>query len=71
MPKITEFYKKISVCPNITSKFRNTAMFESSIKENNDSNKTYTYVHGLSMLKTIFVHIQGFMSSLRKIKFKF
>jgi hypothetical protein len=42
--KITEFYTEwFSVCPNITSKFRNTAVFKSFVKCNNDSNKTCRY----------------------------
>jgi restriction endonuclease S subunit len=49
---ITEFYTKwFSVCPNITSKFRTTAIFKSSVKENNGSNKTYRYIHDLSLNK--------------------
>jgi hypothetical protein len=42
--KITEFYTEwFSVCPNITSKFRNTAVFKSFVKCKNDSNKTCRY----------------------------
>jgi len=44
LQKITEFYTS-------SSKFRNTATFKSSVKENNDSNKTCRYVHDLSMYK--------------------
>jgi hypothetical protein len=46
--KITKFYTEwFSVFPNITSKFRTIAIFKNCVKQNNDSNKTYRYVHDL------------------------
>jgi hypothetical protein len=46
--KITEFYTEwYSVYPNITSKFRTIAIFKNCAKQNNDSDKTYRYVHDL------------------------
>jgi hypothetical protein len=46
--KITEFYTEwFSVYPNTTSKFRTITMFQNCVKQNNDSNKTYRYVHDL------------------------
>jgi hypothetical protein len=46
--KITEFYTELfSVYHNITSKFRNIAIFKNFVKENNDSNKASRYVHDL------------------------
>jgi hypothetical protein len=46
--KITQFYTEwFSVYHNITSKFRTIAIFKNCIKQNNDSNKTYRYVHDL------------------------
>jgi hypothetical protein len=54
--KITEFYKEwFSVFPNITSKFRTIAIFKNSDKQNNDSNKTYRYVHDLLLYQSSFV----------------
>jgi hypothetical protein len=54
--KITDFYITwFSGCPNITSKFRTITILTSSVKENNDSNKTCSYVHDLSLHKTSFV----------------
>jgi hypothetical protein len=53
--KITEFYTELfSVYHNITSKFRTIAIFKSFIKQNNDSNKTYRYVHDLLLYKSSF-----------------
>jgi hypothetical protein len=44
--KITEFYTEFfSDYPNITSKFRTIAIFKNYVKQNNDSNKTYSHVH--------------------------
>jgi hypothetical protein len=72
LPKITELYTtQFSVCPNITSEFRNTAMFKISVKENNESIKTCRYVHDISMYKTSLFQVQQFMSSLHKIKCEF
>jgi hypothetical protein len=46
--KITEFYTELfSVYHNITSKIRTIAIFKYCVKQNNDSNKTYRYVHDL------------------------
>jgi hypothetical protein len=46
--KITEFYTELfSVYPNINSKFRTIAVFKNCVKQNNDSNTTYRYVHDL------------------------
>jgi hypothetical protein len=54
--KITEFYAEwFSVYPNITSKFRTIAIFKNCVKQNNDSNKTYRYVHDLLLHQSSFV----------------
>jgi hypothetical protein len=54
--EITEFYTKwFSVCPNMTPKCRTTAIFKSSVKENNESNKTCRYAHDLSLYLSNFV----------------
>jgi hypothetical protein len=55
--KITEFYTEwFSVYPNITSKFRTIAIFNiNCVKQNNDSNKTYMYVHDLLLYQSSFV----------------
>jgi hypothetical protein len=54
--KITELYTELfSVYPNITSKFRTTTMLKSCVKQNNDSNKTYRYVHDLLLYQSSFV----------------
>jgi hypothetical protein len=46
--KITEFYTEwFSGYPNITLKFRTIAILKNCVKQNNDSNKTYRYVHDL------------------------
>jgi hypothetical protein len=46
--KITEFYTEwFSVCLKLTSKFRTIAIFKNCVKQNNDSNKTYRYVHDI------------------------
>jgi hypothetical protein len=51
--KITEFYTEMfSVYPNITSKFRTIAIFKKCVKQNNDSNKTYTYVYDLLLYQS-------------------
>jgi hypothetical protein len=53
---ITEFYTELfSIYPNITSKFRTIVIFRNCIKENNDSNKTYRYVHDLLLYQSSFV----------------
>jgi hypothetical protein len=52
--KITEFYTKLfSVYPNINSNIRTIAIFKNCIKQNNDSNKTYIYVHDVTIPKLI------------------
>jgi hypothetical protein len=54
--KITEFYTEwFSVYPNITSKIRTIAIFKNRVKQNNDSNKTYRYVHDLLPYQSSFV----------------
>jgi hypothetical protein len=54
--KITEFYTEwFSVYPNITSKFRTFVIFKNCVKQNNDSNKTYRYVHELLLYQSSFV----------------
>jgi hypothetical protein len=54
--KITELYTELfSVYHNITSKFRNIAIFKNCIKQNNDSNKTCRYVHDLLLFQSSFV----------------
>jgi hypothetical protein len=53
--KITEFCTEwFSVYPNITSTFRTIAIFKNCVKQNNDSNKTYRYVHDLLLCKRLF-----------------
>jgi hypothetical protein len=53
--KIIEFCTELfSDCPNITSKFRTTAMFKILVKQRNDSNKTRRYVHDLLLHQTSF-----------------
>jgi hypothetical protein len=55
--KIKEFYTEwFSVYHNITSKFRTIAIFNKTcVKQNNDSNKTYRYVHDLLLYQSSFV----------------
>jgi hypothetical protein len=55
--KITEFYTELfSVYHNTTSKFRTIAIFNKNcVKQNNDSNKTYRYVHDLLLYQSSFV----------------
>jgi hypothetical protein len=54
--KITEFYTEwFNVYPNITSKFRTIAIFKNCVKQKNDSNKTYRYVHDLLLYQSSFV----------------
>jgi hypothetical protein len=54
--KITEFYIELfSVYHNITSKVRTIAIFKNCVKRNNDSNKTYRYVHDLLLYHSSFV----------------
>jgi hypothetical protein len=51
--KITEFYTEwFSVYPNITSEFRTVVIFKNCVKQNNDSNKTYRYVHDLLLYQS-------------------
>jgi hypothetical protein len=43
--KIAEYYTDLfSVCSNITTKVSTIAIFKSLVKQNNDSNKIYSYV---------------------------
>jgi hypothetical protein len=69
MHKIIEFYTEwFSVYPNTTSKFRTIAIFNKNcITQNNDSNKTYRYVHDLLLFQSSFVWVQRFMSSQNKL----
>jgi hypothetical protein len=54
--KITEFYAELfSVYHNINSKFRTIAIFKNCVKQNNDSNKTYRYVHDLLLYQSSFL----------------
>jgi hypothetical protein len=54
--KIIEFYTEwFSVYPNKTWKFRTIAIFKNCVKQNDDSNKTYTYVHDLLLYHSSFV----------------
>jgi hypothetical protein len=54
--KITEFYTDwFSVYLYITSKFRTIAIFKNCVKQNNDLNKTYRYVHDLLIYQSSFV----------------
>jgi hypothetical protein len=54
--KITEFYIELfSVYHNITLKFRTIAIFKNCVKQSNDSNKTYRYVHDLLPYQSSFV----------------
>jgi hypothetical protein len=54
--KITEFYTELfSVYHNITSKFRSIAIFKNCVKQTNDSNKTYRYVHDFLPYHSSFV----------------
>jgi hypothetical protein len=70
--KITEFYtERFSVYPNITSTFRTIAIFKNRVKQNNDSNKTYRYVHDLLQYQSSFVEVQRFMSCLHKTNYEF
>jgi hypothetical protein len=53
--KITEFYTEwFSVYHDITLKFRTIAIFKNCVKQNNDSNKTYSYVHDLLLYQSSF-----------------
>jgi hypothetical protein len=70
--KIIEFYTEwFSVYHNITSKFRTIAIFKNCVKQNNNSNKTYRYVHDLLLYQISFVQVQQFMSWLHKTKYEF
>jgi hypothetical protein len=54
--KITVFYTEyFSVSSSLTLKFRTIAIFESFIKQNKDSHKTYRYAHDLLLCQTSFV----------------
>jgi hypothetical protein len=50
MYDIAQHYRILhSVCHNINSKFRTISIFKSSVKNNDYSNKTCRYIHGLSL----------------------
>jgi hypothetical protein len=69
--KITDFYTEwFSVYPKITSKFHTIAIFKNCFKQN-DSNKTYRYVHDLLLYQSSFVWAQRFMSCLHKTNYEF
>jgi hypothetical protein len=54
--KITEFCTEwFSAYHNITSKFRTITIFKNCVKQNNDSNKTKSYVHDLLPYQSSFV----------------
>jgi hypothetical protein len=54
--KITAFCTELfSVYNNITSQFLTIDIFKNCVKQNNDSNKTYRYVHDLLQYKSSFV----------------
>jgi hypothetical protein len=54
--KITALYTELfTVYHNITSKFRTIAIFKNCVKQNNDLNKTYRYVHHLLLYQSSFV----------------
>jgi hypothetical protein len=70
--KITEFYTEcFSVYPNTISKFLTIAIFKNCIKQNNDSDETYRYIHDLLLYRSSFVEVQRFMSCLHKTKYDF
>jgi hypothetical protein len=70
--KITEFYTEwFSVYSNTTSKLRTIAIFKNCVKQNNDSNKTYRYIHDLLLYQSSFVQVQRFMSCLHNTKYEF
>jgi hypothetical protein len=51
-------YKEVQLFSQRNLKMSNTNVFKSSIKENNDSNKTFRYVRDLSMNKNfIFLSV--------------
>jgi hypothetical protein len=48
--RLAEYYAEwFSVCTNITSKFRNTVIFNSFVKQNSDLNKTCRYYNLLGL----------------------
>jgi hypothetical protein len=69
--KITEFYTVFSVYHDITSKIRTIVIFKNSDKQNNNSNKTYRYVHDLVLYQSSFVQVQRFMSCPHKTNYEF
>jgi hypothetical protein len=67
--KITHFCTEwLSVCPSITEKFCIITIFQSYVKQNNDSNKTFRYDHDLLLYQTLFVQVQQFVSYLHRTK---
>jgi hypothetical protein len=70
--KITQSHTQwFSVCQNTTSKFQTTANFKSSVKENNDLNKAFRFVHDISQHNTSFAQVQWFICCLYKLKSEF
>jgi hypothetical protein len=70
--KIAELYTEwFSVYSNITSKVRTIAIFKNYVKQNNDSNKTYRYIHDLLLYWSSFDQVQRFMSCLHKTNYEF
>jgi hypothetical protein len=73
--RITEICTEcFNVCPNITSKYRITAIFKSIVKQSSDSNKTYRYVHELLQYEcqtSCNLQVQKFISCLHKTKYEF
>jgi hypothetical protein len=64
--KITEFYTELfSVYHNII------AIFKNCVNQNNDSNKTYRYVHYLLLHQSSFVFVQLFTSCLHRTNYEF
>jgi hypothetical protein len=60
LQKIAEFYAEwFSVCANVTSECRTIAIFKSSAKKHNDSNKTCMNVHSHSLHRTSFFKFNG------------
>jgi hypothetical protein len=54
--KITKFYTEwFNVYTNVASKFRTIVIFKNCVRQNNDSNKTYRYVHNLLLYQSSFV----------------
>jgi hypothetical protein len=68
--KITEFYTELfSVYSNITSKFRTIVIFKNCVKQNNDSNKTYRYVHDLLLYQSSKRNVSWVVSTKQTMNF--